>query len=170
MVKSFIFLVIIAVFGLFLFQGFDVQKYGANSGKLPGDVFYFLDRAWEWTQVNLFTLSEERKIELKMSFLEERLSELEVLKEKKALTQEKFQKQIDDYNKIANRVNDDIEKLRAVKQDAEYLVEKAKIIKEKNKGIIESISQNIPEGTESSIDKVIKLGGNIYGNLKSIME
>lgn len=168
MIKLLFLAVVIAVFGLFFFQGFDIQKYGANSGKLPGDVFYFLDRAWEWTQVNLFTLSEERKIELKMSFLEERLFELEALKEKKELTQEKFQKQIDNYNLVASQINEDIEKLKAVKSDVDYLVEKTAIMKEKNKGIIESISQNIPEGTENTLDMISNFGKDLYGRVKML--
>lgn len=167
MIKLLSLVVIIAVFGLFFFQGFDIQKYGIGSGLTPGNILYFLDRVWEWAQVSLFTLSEERKIELKMSFLEERLSELEKLKEKKELTQEKLQKQIDNYNNTVSRINDDIEKLKAVKSDVDYLVEKAKIMTEKNKSVIENISQNIPEGTENVIDKAIKFGGSIYNKVKT---
>lgn len=168
MIKLLFFLVIIAVFGLFFFQGFDIQKYGIGSGLTPGNILYFFDRAWEWTQVNLFTLSEERKIELKMSFLEERLSELEKLKEKKELTQEKFQKQIDNYNNTVSRINDDIEKLKAVKSDVDYLVEKAKIMTEKNKSVIENISQNIPEETESALDMISNFGKDLYGRVKML--
>lgn len=170
MIKLLFLVVIIAVFGLFFFQGFDIQKYGIGSGLTPGNILYFLDRTWEWAQVSLFTLSEERKIELKMSFLEERLLELGKLKEKKELTQEKFQKQIDNYNNTVSRINDDIEKLKAVKSDVDYLVEKAKIMNEKNKSVIENISQNIPEGTESMVAKAADFADKMYFKLKGIFE
>ena len=172
MIKILFFLAIIAIFGLFFFQGFGVSDFFKQTSNIasltdlgPGDVFYFLDKSWEWAQVSLFTLSEERKIELKMSFLEERLLELGKLKEKKELTQDKLQKQINNYNNTVSRINDDVEKLKAVKSDVDYLVEKAKIMTEKNKDVIENISQNIPEEAESVVDKVMDFSGNLYQSL-----
>ncbi len=165
---KFITTIIIVVIVVFVFSIFKLDDDKSSAGYIPGDAFYFLDKSFEWLQLNFFTLTEDKKIKLEIKFLNERLSELESLKEKKELTEKKAKKLMNDYNKLTDRVEADIEKAKKAKKDIDVFLEKIKSLTEKHQNVIEKISEETPEKTLNFINNISDWGKDSYNKLKTI--
>ena len=168
-------LVITIIIVVLVFFVFSVFGIGSNSdrnsaGYLPGDVLYSLDKSWEWLQLNLLTISEDKKIKLELKFLDERLAELQKLQEKKDLTEQKAQELMNDYNNLADKVGSDIKKAKEAKQSVDDFSAKIKELTNKQQSVIEQISNEAPEKTSDIINKISDWGQESYNKLKSILE
>ncbi len=171
MIKFIITIIIIAV----VFFGFSISGASKNSnddsaGFVPGDVLYFLDKSWEWLQLNIIATSEDKKVKLEIKFINERLAELEKLQEKKELTQKKAQKLLDDYNELVDRVDSDIKKIKEAKESTDNFLDKIRKLTKKHQGVIEKISEDAPKKTSNIINDISNWGQDSYNKLKNISE
>ena len=163
-------IILTVIFFSFSIFGFNKNINNNPAGSVPGDVLYFLDKSLEWLQLNIFTISEDKKIKLEIKFINERLAELQKLQEKKELTQKKAESILNDYNKLVDRVDSDIKKAKKAKEDVGGFYENIKKITEKHQEIIEKISKNAPEETSNFINNISNLGQDSYDKLKNILK
>ena len=76
MMRKFLTVLIILVFpGIVLAHEGEVH-FNVSAGTLPGQREYFFERAGEWLDVNIFTISTKAKQEKKLEFADERVAEI----------------------------------------------------------------------------------------------
>jgi|GEM_PF-3271217 len=171
MIKFIITIIIVAVI-FFAFSVFGVNKKtdGDFAGFVPGDVLYSLDKFWEWLELNILTISEDKKVKLEIKFMDERLAELQKLQKKKELTQKKAQRLMNDYNNLVDKIDNDIKKAKEAKKNIDEFLLKIKEITKKHQGIIEGISEDAPQKTSNIIDNISNWGEKSFNKLKNISE
>lgn len=87
------------------------QSIKDEAGVLPGELFYFLDRAGEWIEVNLLTPSTKQKQFRRVEFTNERIAELFQLTEIDISKKSAYETGLKFYQLELNRAEDMAEKI-----------------------------------------------------------
>lgn len=172
--KKLLFLILIIILVIYFVPKSQERQEGQSdkveAGITPGDILYFLDKSWEWSQLNLFTFTDKGKLKLRIKFVDERLAELEELQRKKELTEERAKKFMEDYNSLVSDVNKNIEKVQSGKDDLEDLVVKMKDISDRQKTVMNDISLEAPKKTSEWLLRISELSGDLYKKTENIFK
>lgn len=131
----------------------------SNPGLTPTSPFYFMDRFGDWLLLNVLTLNQAKKAEVKIKIAEERLAELNEVFEKdpeKTDIIEKLEIRIEEKIKTAHQT---AEKLDSENRKAESIIRGLSDFSLKRQRVLERVIENVPEQTKDKIEIALE---NIY--------
>lgn len=138
---------------------------GTTTGGIgPDSIFYYLDLATEWAQVNLLTFDKNKKIQLKLQFMQERLDELSNLETLKTITKDNTEKIKEEYTKLANDVTQSLteQAKSAVDAHTKLLAEQAKGVVEEQQKSLMQILDKAPDTVKDPIVGVLNTANDAY--------
>jgi ElaB/YqjD/DUF883 family membrane-anchored ribosome-binding protein len=107
----------------------------AVGGVGPDSILYYLDIAVEWVDLNLLTWNEQKKMELRIELMHERLNEIKTLADIEKINQKARQKAENSFNDLKENVTNYIlqkteekidEQTNKLKKQMEDVLEKQK--------------------------------------------
>lgn len=139
-------------------------KNDASGGIGPDSIFYFLDTASEWVQVNLLTFDKNKKIQLKLQFMQERLNELSDMEKLKTISKDSAEKIKDRYTALANDVTESLAQQAKDTVDAQTkkLAEQAKSVVAEQQKSLAQILEKAPDQVKNPITGVLDTANDAY--------
>lgn len=129
---------------------------GVSAGLAPDSVFYFFDGVGEWVNLRL-TFNKAKKAEKRLNYASERLAELEKIKGKGELDQEKAEKLKNKYASLTAGANDDLSQLKSAGKDVTELVKKMEDISARHNAVLEKVLEKVPEQARDAIQKALEM-------------
>ncbi|MEK7520145.1 MAG: DUF5667 domain-containing protein [Patescibacteria group bacterium] len=168
-----LFFLALIIFALFFF-GFGYYQEKKNpAGVGPGSVFYPIDRAIEWLEANVLTLNESQKIELRLSFMQERLDELQALEAIHQLTQDHVASVATQYDTLAGQVQKGLKKVPADvdPEKAQELFTKVQTLSAQQKETLKDILERTTgTSTQGMLDAVVQTATSAFERAQELIK
>lgn len=128
-------------------------NFNLSVGLSPESKLYFIKKWKEGIELFL-TFDKEKKIEKRLKFSEIRLAEYGQLLDKGNI--DKASKILDDYQKQADKIQSDIEKLKKAKKDVDAISAKVSERIVKHQETLSRVYQKAPEPAKQALQKVMQ--------------
>lgn len=139
--------VAVAMVVVLLFLGYTATITVANAS-LPGDPLYPIKTVSEKVQLAL-TFSEEKKVELQVSFINRRVDEIKRI----SLTEQDTAQKVDKINQVAKQITDNTNNVKATVSRIGIAAEKIDLVRSLGSQV-EEIEKNIIEAKNALSDEV----------------
>lgn len=158
-----------------LFVGVGIGSYyqkGSQGGIGPDNYLYAVDKAVEWAELNVFTWSDSRRLELRLAMMQERIDELSKLAEEDKLTETYRQKLEREYQKLAEKAIDALAERAKKEADirSQELLAHLKETIDNQRTSLYSVIQNTPQNAENVMKDAFKALEGAYRETVDIVK
>ncbi|MCR4322670.1 MAG: DUF5667 domain-containing protein [Candidatus Azambacteria bacterium] len=163
----------IAIFAAFFIgTAYIVGDNTATGGVGPDSIAYFLDTTAEWIDLNILTRDESKKIELKLTLMQERLDELSDLERLQKMSQKNVEKVKAGYTKLADDVIASLKQKAADAADAQAkaLAQKASDVVAKQQESLLQILEKAPTPVKEPLQGVLRITQDAYQRALDIIK
>jgi hypothetical protein len=167
-------LIICGLVMIFLLAGFCLAQQESSettdtvaAGRIPGHLFYGLDRFSERVQL-AFTANNIKKGELHLKFADERLAELNKVVEKNKTKY--FEKLAKDEEQEIEKAQEELQKATALGQNTTLLSQHVAAMTYKHIIVLQRVLEKVPEQARDSILHAINVSQNGYANAVARIE
>ena len=118
--------------------------------------FHFLQRGFEWVQLNVFTRSPESKVQLRLKLAERRLAEIKELEEMGRLKESVAEKLQQRYRDLIDGAAQGIERLSNQRKDVSELTELIQESLGRHQQVLQELMDKVPEQSKEAIQKALE--------------